>query len=156
MAGIVYRFVRNREDVEDVLQEAFFKVFKNIKSYRGEGSFEGWIKKIVVNTAINHLKKWSNFKEVISISDELEAKDDYPHDIENIYIEILVEKIRELPDGYRVVFELYAIQGKSHKEISQLLGISESTSKTQYTRGKQRLIKELIKEEVIYKNEKAG
>lgn len=139
MYAVCLRYFRNREDAKDCLQEGFIKVFNSIKTYKGEGSFEGWIRKIMVNTAINiyrttlnqnvsrDLDEVSNFISVSNIQKD------------NLSSEYLLKLIQELPEGYRQVFNLYAIEGYSHKEISNMLEISEGTSKSQLSRARSML-----------------
>lgn len=142
MFNTCYRIVGNRQDAEDLLQVAFTKVFLKINTYRGEATIGAWIKRIVVNLSLNHLKRNQIFFEEVS-----DQEDKYIEPIveEN---ELSVEKIKsamnELPDGYRLVFSLYLLEGYDHKEIASILKISEATSKSQYSRAKRR-IKELLK-----------
>ncbi len=136
MLGVCYRFAKNREDAEDMLQEGFIKVFTQLHQYRNEGSLEGWIRRIVVHTCINILKKNKKFSESVDL---IHAKS--IHIREELIPSIMqakqvVECIRILPLGYRTVLNLYAIEGFSHKEIGHLLDIEESTSRSQYTRAK--------------------
>lgn len=137
MFGICLRYCKKRTEAEDVLQEAFVKIFSYIKSYRSDGSFEGWLKRIVVNTALNYYK--SNLKRCFdeSIDDmndsNMPTTQGYDSDLS---AEELMKMINSLADGYRVVFNMFAIEGYSHKEISELLGISENTSKSQLSRSR--------------------
>lgn len=143
MLGVCFRYCRNREEAEDVLQEGFIKVFKYISGYRGEGSFEGWIRRIMVNTALNHYR--SNIK----ISNTIEY-DDSKHDVaedETITIddklkpEMIFRQLQNLPDGYRMVFNMYVLEGLTHKEIADELGIAENTSKSQLSKARKMLRK---------------
>lgn len=149
MFNICHRIIGNQEVAEDVLQEAFVSAFQNIKSYQGKASFGAWLKKIVVNRAISHLRKQQ--LEMIELNDHMEIKND--DEIDDIDLVMKVETIREaiqkLPNGFRVVFSLYLLEGYDHKEIAEILDISESTSKSQYNRAKKRL-KEILREEVYY------
>ncbi len=154
MLGVCYRFAKNREDAEDMLQEGFIKVFTQLHQYRGEGAFEGWIRRIIVHTCINILKKNKKFSESVDI---IHAKS--VHVREEMIPSIMqakqvVECIRLLPMGYRTVLNLYAIEGFSHREIGQLLDIEESTSRSQYTRAKAMLEEILIKRNIIQKSRK--
>jgi RNA polymerase sigma-70 factor (ECF subfamily) len=137
MMGICMRYSRTRAEAEDILQEGFIKVFSSLKNFRQEGSFEGWIKRIMINNAVNHYHQNLKFALHANIEDidesqiiqeEAHASADPELDLSQ---EMLLKLIQELPDGYRVVFNLYAIEGYSHKEIACMLGISENTSKTQ-------------------------
>lgn len=149
MLGVCYRFAKNREDAEDMLQEGFIKVFAQIHQYRNEGALEGWIRRIVVHTCINILKKNKKFSDSVDIS--------YANGVgireENIpsimQAKQVVECIRLLPVGYRTVLNLYAIEGYSHKEIGGMLDIEESTSRSQYTRAKVMLEEILVKKNIL-------
>ena len=121
---------------EDVLQEGFITLFTKLEDYKGDGSFDGWARKIFVNTALMSLRK----KDALKMSEDLEAirgmKDDLPSQNQNIGYKELMELVMELPPGFRTVFNMYAIEGYSHKEISDTLGISETTSRTQLSRAR--------------------
>ena len=152
MLGVCYRFAKNREDAEDMLQEGFIKVFMQIQQFRGEGSLEGWIRRIVVHTCINILKKNKKFNESVDIihANGLMGKDDFIPSI--IQAKQVVECIRALPLGYKTVLNLYALEGFSHKEIGEILDIEESTSRSQYTRARIMLEDMLVKKNIIHKN----
>lgn len=150
MFNICVRITNNLEEAEDVLQEAFVSAFRNIKSFKGEGSFGAWLKKIVVNHAINHLrKKKLQFVDIDNLAEGAMNKTIEEEKIDEREITLEVGKIRRairlLPDGYRVVFSLYLLEGYDHKEISEILNISESTSKSQFNRAKKKL-KEIMLE----------
>ncbi len=151
MLGVCYRFAKNREDAEDMLQEGFIKVYTQIHQYRNEGSLEGWIRRIVVHTCINHLKKNKKFSDSLDIihASSLHLNEEMIPSI--MQAKQVVECIRMLPLGYRTVLNLYAIEGFSHKDISVLLDIEESTSRSQYTRAKMMLEEILIKKKIIQK-----
>jgi RNA polymerase sigma factor (sigma-70 family) len=136
MYNLAYRMTNNREDAEDIVQEAFIDCFRNIESFRFESTFGAWLKSIVVNKCINHLrKKKVNLVFRENIPDyQAEVNDDENYNIDKIF-----KSIEKLPDGYRVILTLYLLEGYDHKEISQILGISESTSKSQYSRAKNKL-----------------
>jgi RNA polymerase sigma factor (sigma-70 family) len=144
MYSICMRMLNRREEAEDILQEAFAEVFDKLHTFRFESAFGSWVKRIVVNKCINHLHKKRP-----EIRFEAELKDipveDETTDYENLNLQ--VEKVKrammELSDGYRIIFSLYALEGYDHEEISTILEISESTSKTQYMRAKLK-IKDLI------------
>ena len=134
MFGVCLRYTDKQEDAEDVLQEAFIKVFKHIKGFRGKGSFEGWIRRIMVHTAIEHYRKRSRYFMVdIDHAHEVELSADQ---LSEMHREEILELIQTLPTGYRTVFNLYAIEGYAHKEIAEMLGISIGTSKSQFSRAK--------------------
>ncbi len=143
MLGVCLRYCSNLADAEDVLQEGFIKVFKYIKNFRGEGSFEGWIRRIMVNTAITHIKKNNKY----SYEDIENIPSDYQEEEEEVYApvnpDVLIKVLQSLPDGYRSVVNLYIFEGYPHKEVADILGISESTSKSQLSKAKQFLRKKL-------------
>lgn len=151
MLGVCYRFAKNREDAEDMLQEGFIKVFTQMHQYRNEGALEGWIRRIIVHTCINILKKNKKFAESVDIihANSVFVKEDLIPSI--MQAKQVVECIRMLPMGYRTVLNLYAIEGFSHKEIAGILDIEESTSRSQYTRAKAMLEEILIRKKIIPK-----
>ncbi len=151
MLGVCYRFAHSREDAEDMLQESFIRIFSQISSFRNLGSFEGWIRKIVVHTCINFLKKNKKFKEIFDIDFAIGIPDKQESVSSLLQAKQVVECIRLLPLGYRTVLNLYAIEGCSHREIADLLEIEESTSRSQYTRAKVMLQQMLIKRNIIEK-----
>jgi RNA polymerase sigma factor (sigma-70 family) len=136
MYNLAYRILNNREDAEDILQEVFVECFRNINSFRFESTFGAWLKKILVNKCINQLKK----KKIdLTLCENLPANI-YEDESEVIYDTGKIFKgIEMLPDGYRIILTLYLLEGYDHTEISQILGISESTSKSQYSRAKDKL-----------------
>ena len=139
MMGVCLRYVNDRETARDVVQDGFVKVFTSMDSYEGHGSFEGWMRKIFVNQALEHLRK----NDVLRDADDLEGTSQTVCAEGSVLADLsaadLMRLVQELPDGFRVVFNLFGIEGYSHKEISQMLGITESTSRSQYTRAKQLL-----------------
>lgn len=138
MYNLACRIVNNREDAEDLLQEAFIECFRNISSFRFESTFGAWLKKILVNKCINHLRK----KKIDIILCETLPVTIYEEDEEITYDTGKIFKgIEMLPDGYRIILTLYLLEGYDHTEIAQILGISESTSKSQYSRAKEKLRK---------------
>jgi len=151
MLGVCMRYCKNRIDAEDVMQDGFIKVFTQIHKFRREGSFEGWIKRIMINAAIDNYQsnlKYSFHEDVgdslrsAIIDEHPDEDDDIPEEL-NISREKLMGMIQELPDGYRMVFNLYAIENYNHKEIASLLGISENTSKTQLLKARKALRKKI-------------
>ncbi len=153
MLGVCYRFAKNREDAEDMLQEGFTKIFAQLHQFRGDGVLEGWIRKIIVHTCINVLKKNKKFSETVDLihAYSYHSKDDLIPSI--LQAKQIVECIRLLPIGYRTVLNLYAIEGYSHKEIGEILEIGESTSRSQYTRAKVMLEEILVRRNIIDKNQ---
>ena len=154
MLGVCYRFAKNREDAEDMLQEGFIKVFTQIHQYRNEGALEGWIRRIVVHTCINILKKNKKFSDSVDIihAHSVHVREEMIPSI--MQAKQVVECIRSLPLGYKTVLNLYAIEGYSHKEIAFMLDIEESTSRSQYTRAKAMLEEVLIKKKIIHRQPK--
>jgi RNA polymerase sigma factor (sigma-70 family) len=139
MFNLAYRMTNSREDAEDILQETFVECFRNIATFRFESTFGAWLKTILINRSINHLKKK---KISLVLQDNLPENIPEENDDNIIYDTGKIFKgIESLPDGYRVVLTLYLLEGYDHAEISQILGISESTSKSQYFRAKEKLRK---------------
>jgi RNA polymerase sigma-70 factor (ECF subfamily) len=148
MYALCYRYVRNAMEAEDIMVTAFMKVFERIDQYKGEGSFEGWIRRIMVNESLTHLRKSRN----MYLEADLELADrepHYDHHERHLEAEDLLNMIRELPTGYRAVFNMYAIDGYSHKEIAEHLGITESTSKSQLNRARAYLQRMLLQLEEV-------
>lgn len=149
MLGVCYRFGKNREDAEDMLQVGFIKIFSQIHQYRNEGALEGWIRRIIVHTCINMLKKNKKFSDCVDImqASSISTREEAIPSI--LHAKEIVDCIRMLPLGYRTVLNLYAIEGYSHREIGQLLDIGESTSRSQYTRAKA-LLEEILVRRKLY------
>lgn len=152
MYNLAYRMMNNREDAEDMLQEAFTEAFKKLKTYRYESTFGAWIKRIVINRCINQLRKrkielFTN--DFIDISEESEDNTGFDMDTD---VKKVFKAIEKLPQGYRLVFTLYLLEGYDHQEISEVLGISESTSKSQYLRAKKKLKQHLAEEKISWIN----
>jgi len=144
MYNVVVRMVNHSEDAEDVIQEVFVKVFKNLHTFQGESTLGAWIKRITVNTTLNFIRKENRNKEV-----DLAEGTDIPEIIEEIdtarySMAQIHHAIKQLPERCRVVLSLYLIEGYQHQEIAEILGITASTSKTQYRRGRQ-LLQEMLK-----------
>lgn len=135
MFSVCLRYAKNQMDAEDILQDGFVKLFNNLEKFRGEGSFEGWIRRIFVNTAIEHIRR-KNLNTTCSDGLENTVKDKAKNILDDLYEKDLIEYTTQLSDGYKTVFKLYAVDGYSHKEIAEQLGITESTSKSQFSRAK--------------------
>ena len=151
MYALCYRYIREPMEAEDVLVTAFMKVFDKIDQFRSEGSFEGWIRRIVVNEALTHLRR----NRSMYLETDLEQADrepDYSNLDDHLEVEDLLNMIREMPSGYRIVFNMYAIDGYSHKEIADHLGISENTSKSQLSRARTYLQKILAAQDSDFKS----
>lgn len=151
MLAVCYRFAHNREDAEDMLQEGFIKVFLQVRTFENRGSLEGWIRRIIVHTCINILKKNKKFNESVDIihANTIQVREESVSAI--IQAKQVVECIRLLPIGYRTVLNLYAVEGYSHREISEMLDIEESTSRSQYTRARAMLEEILIRKKILQK-----
>ncbi len=148
MLALCMRYVNDRETARDLLQDGFVRVFMNIRSYTGTGSFEGWLRKIFVNGALEYLRKSDVLREAADLESSAEAAQSDSSVIESLSAAELMRLIQELPAGFRTVFNMFAIEGYSHKEIGAALGITESTSRSQLTRAR-RLLQKRIKE--LYK-----
>lgn len=152
MMALCLRYARNREEAEDILQEGFVRVFRKIGTYQGTGSFEGWVRKVFSNVAIRHYQKNARIHVVVGL-DEVdyqlgESVLDHQYDQKH-----LMNMVQQLPDGYRIVFNLYAIEGYSHQEIAQKLDISVGTSKSQLSRARKALQLMIEAEQNDYRNE---
>ena len=148
MLGLCRRYIKGELEAEDVMINGFMKVFTKIELFEGKGSFEGWMKRIMINEALGYIRK----NKAMYLEIEIEAAEREP-DYNKISTELetkdLLKMVNELPSGYRTIFNLYAIEGYSHKEISELLGINENTSKSQLSRARMHLQKKLLASEKI-------
>ncbi len=144
MYNAAYRILNNREEAEDMLQEAFTECFRNISSFRSDSTFGAWLKKIVVNRCINRLRKRET--DLVYIDDYMPVEHAMEEEPGASWPDasVISKAVEQLPDGYRAVFSLYLLEGYDHSEISQIMNISESTSKTQYLRAKEKLKKILL------------
>ena len=145
MFGVCMRFSTDSDDAEDIMQEGFIRVFRYVKDFRGEGSFDGWVRRTIVNTAINHYKRRIKRSFTKPIEHAGSAAGFDANIIERMSADEILVVIKELPDGYRTVFNLNIIEGYTHKEIGEMLGISENTSKSQLSRARASLQKKLEK-----------
>lgn len=136
MLGVCCRYIRTQADAEDVLQEAFVRVFTRLGQYRGSGELGGWIRRIVVHTALNFLKRPSRIHEPLSFTEEGPEPVSDLDPVPDLEAKELAGMIRSLPAGFRTVFNLYAIEGYSHAEIASLMNIREVTSRSQYLRAR--------------------
>ncbi len=143
--GVCLRYANNWEDAQDLLHDGFLKIMDNLRKFRWEGSFEGWLRRIMVNEAINYYRKSSllQFKEYESVDFKIEGFE--LSGLEKMTQQELLGLLEKLPTGYRIVFNLFAIEGYPHTEISKLLDISESTSKSQYRKARLKLQELVIK-----------
>ena len=148
MLGVCYRYTKSMPDAEDILQEGFVKVFFNLHQYRSQGELGAWIRRIMVNTAINYLKKQSRYQAELSFADITlhPVSTDDPDVLMDT--KDLAELIRQLPVGYQTIFNLHAVEGYSHVEIGKILGIQEGTSRSQYARARGLLVSWIKKNSV--------
>jgi RNA polymerase sigma-70 factor (ECF subfamily) len=146
LLGICMRYATDRAEAEDILQDSFLKVYFSIRDYSGTGSFAGWLRKIAVNTAITHYHKNLKYRYHIEIEEYVSVETGSASFEEDLFTSDELHKVlNELPAGYRMVFNLYAIEGYKHKEIADMLGIDTNTSKSQYSRAKAVLREKLEK-----------
>ncbi len=143
MLAVCHRYARSVGDAEDILQDGFVKVFQHIDRYDDRGSLEGWIRRIVINTAIDHLRKHKYQLQESEVNDAIHHESHAEDALDQLELATLFEIVQSLPDGYRITFNLYAVEGYSHAEIGEKLGITESTSRSQYTRARSLLRKRL-------------
>jgi len=154
MLGVCYRYTKSVKDAEDVLQDGFVKVFLRLKQYRFEGDLGAWIRRIMVNTALNFLKRNRKYRDEMYFPEQPlhPVTDDNPAII--LQAKELADLIRQLPPGYQTIFNLHAVEGYSHVEIGEMLGISDGTSRSQYSRAKTLLISWIEKFSLETKNGK--
>lgn len=150
MYAVCLRYCGSADDAQDLLQDGFIKVFQNLEKYRGDGSFEGWIRSIFVNTSIEHFRRKIKFTSV-SETQEDTIEDKEWNALETFAEKDIVKIIQQLSPGYRQVFNMYVIEGYSHKEISEIMGISEGTSKSQLARAKA-ILKNIIETNLLHTN----
>jgi len=147
MYSVCMRIINNEAEAEDVMQEAFLKAFTKIDTYKGEVSFGAWLKKIVINRSLDYLKKRKvKFEEINERTNKII---DYQMETKEVNMKVIKDAIQKLPDGYRIVLSLYLIEGYDHEEISEILGISNSNSRTQYLRAKNKL-REILKDTEVF------
>ena len=151
MFAVCLRYAKNREAAEDLLQEGFVKVFVNIDKFRGDGSFEGWVLRIIVNTAVEHYRKSTKMYPVVSV-DDINKDIPWADTGDELELEDLMKMIDKLSHGYKTVFNLYVVEGFSHKEIGEMLEISEGTSKSQLARARYLLMDMVKKSEIVKKS----
>ena len=147
LMAVCLRYVADRETAEDVLHDGFIRIFQSMNrfTYIGEGSLKAWLSRVMANEALGYLRKHNARMQQEIDTDDIPDMPDEDEDVDDIPQSVLMELIRQLPDGYRAVFNLYAIEGKSHKEIAELLGIKPDTSASQYHRAKAMLARLLSK-----------
>lgn len=151
MKGVCLRYSSNEADAEDLLQESFIKIFNNLRAYQETGKLGAWLRKITVNCALEKYRKEKKKKENTLLVADYGVHDfDFENALSKLELDDLLAKIQQLPNGYRTIFNLYVIEGYQHKEIAELLNISEGTSKSQYSRARI-LLKEMIEKEEKHK-----
>jgi RNA polymerase sigma factor (sigma-70 family) len=144
--GICLRYAGNRTEAQDILQEGFIKIFSKIGTFNNQGSFEGWMKRIIINTALNYLRDHARERLFVSVDEvpdgiqDVATEEDRP---EPLPAETMLNLVQALPEGYRMVFNLYVFEQHTHKQIAELLEISENTSKTQLMRARLQLQKQI-------------
>lgn len=145
LTAVASRYIPDEDDLKDVMQDSFVKVFTTVGSfqYRGEGSLRAWMTRIVVNEAINCLKRNRNSGQLSNAIESEEISEYEEPDMDNVPMDVVYEMIRNLPAGYRSVFNLYVFENRSHKEIAAMLGIKESTSASQFHRAKAMLARQI-------------
>lgn len=148
MLTVCRRYMNDNTEAEDVVQEGFVKIFLKLPEFKMDGSLEGWVRRIMVNTALDALRKNKKYTQDSNIDDVGYKISDLGNASDDLHAEDLLNIIQQLPDGYRMVFNMFAIEGYSHKEIGDLLGISENTSKSQYSRARAYLKTRLEKLEI--------
>lgn len=151
MLAVCTRYCANRDDAEEVMLDGFMRVFEKIEQFREEGSFEGWIRRIMVTESLMFLRKAKQWRQEVPI-DEVTVEPDYEWANTAVNENDLMRLVNQLPDGYRTVFNLYAIEGYTHAEIAEMLGISEGTSKSQLSRARMMLQANLKKMEQDFRN----
>ena len=156
MKGVCLRYAQNEAEAEDILQEAFVQAFRNLSQYSGKGPLGAWLRKITVNKSLEQYRKTKALAQKSSTWEIKDSDSQVPDNaIEQLELNDLLEKIRQLPVGFRTVFNLYAVEGYNHKEIGELLGISEGTSKSQYSRARI-MLRNMIEQEQLVDQKKLG
>ena len=148
MYAVCLRYAGNSEEAQDILQEGFIKIFKKLDTFRSEGSFEGWIRRIFVNTAIEHFRR-KKYLQPVTEKEESTLEGNYLSVLDNLAERDILDLVQQLSPGYRTVFNMYVVEGYTHKEIGDIMGISEGTSKSQLSRAKvilQEMVKKFLEE----------
>jgi RNA polymerase sigma-70 factor (ECF subfamily) len=151
MYAVCLRYAGNSEEAQDILQDGFIKVFRKLSSFRGDGSFEGWIRRIFVNTAIEQFRR-KRYLQPVTEKEENTIEGHYLSVLDNLAEKDILELVSQLSPGYRTVFNMYVVEGYTHKEIGDQLGISEGTSKSQLSRAKvilQEMVKQFIENKQV-------
>lgn len=149
LMGVATRYADSYDEASDILQDAMIKIFQKLDQFQFNGSFEGWCRRVLINTALEHIRKKNILKYSESIEEQYELGLEDANALEQLNAKELLEMIQTLPSGYKTVFNLYAIEGFSHKEIAEMLGLSEGTSKSQYARARKYLMELISKNEMM-------
>jgi RNA polymerase sigma-70 factor (ECF subfamily) len=144
MMSLCLRYVKDKETARDLLQEGFISVFLNIDKFKGDGSLDAWVRKIFINEALESLRKYDILKEAVDIGDDTLTGMADESTISQMSAAEMMDYVKSLPDGFHTVFNLFAVEGYSHKEIGEMLNISENTSRSQYMRARQKLQKMIL------------
>ena len=151
MYAVCLRYSGSAEEAEDILQEGFIKVFRKLESFRSEGSFEGWVRRIFVNTAIEHFRR-KRYLQPVTEKEENTIEGKFLSVLDNLAEKDILDLVRQLSPGYRTVFNMYVVEGYTHKEIGEMLGISEGTSKSQLSRAKV-ILQDLVRTMIDQRND---
>jgi RNA polymerase sigma factor (sigma-70 family) len=155
MLGVCMRYATDKMEAEDMLQNGFMKVFKKLDDYRGDGAFEGWVRRIMVHSSIEYYRKHHKMVQIMDVTEMSDEPSVNPAALANMGAKDLMDIIQQLSPGYRMVFNLYAIEGYSHKEIAEIVGITEGASKSQLSRART-ILKDLVLKMDDKKYEYAG
>ena len=147
MLGVCMRYATDKMEAEDMLQNGFIRVFQKMDGFRGEGSFEGWVRRIMVHSSIEYYRKHHKLMQVVDTDEAAKEQSVNPIAVANLDAKDLMLLIQKLSPGYRIVFNLYAIEGYSHKEIAAMIGVSEGASKSQLSRARAILKEQIVKAE---------
>jgi len=154
MMGVCLRYAKDYEEAQDVMQDAFIKIFGKLANYEKKGSLEGWIRRIVVNTALDSYRKNKKHQQNVDVETVNYLLEDKTYIIEELNADDLLAVIKTIPPGYQMVFNLFAIEGYSHREIAEQLNITESTSKSQYSRARKLLRELLVEKNIVEEGER--
>ncbi len=147
MLGVCMRYAVDKMEAEDMLQNGFIRVFQKMGDYRGDGSFEGWVRRIMVHSSIEYYRKHHKMMQIVDIDESADEPSVKPLALANLDAKDLIALIQQLSPGYKIVFNLYAIEGYSHKEIAAIVGITEGASKSQLSRARTILKEQIAKME---------
>lgn len=150
--AVCLRYSKSEEEAQDMLQDGFVKIFEKLLSYKGEGSFEGWMRRIMVNTCLDEIRRTKKFQSNVDVEDFSYSLTDNETVLDDLAAKDLLKILQRIPMGYRTVFNLYVIEGYSHKEIADELEITVSTSKSQFSRAKAMLREILSKQNLGYES----